>query len=79
MLVDDFLSTVGSTNMDNRSFSLNFEANAFIYDEAKNRELKEQFMRDLVECKELTAEEYECRSKWMRAKEAVFRLFSPIL
>ena len=79
MLVDDFLSTVGSTNMDIRSFSLNFEANAFIYDEAKNRELKEQFMRDLVDCKELTAEEYERRSKWMRAKEAVFRLFSPIL
>lgn len=79
MLVDDFVSTVGSTNMDIRSFSLNFEANAFIYDEAKNKELKDRFMRDLEECSELTPEKYASRSKLTRTKEAVCRLFSPIL
>jgi cardiolipin synthase len=79
MLVDDLVSTVGSANMDIRSFSLNFEANAFFYNEAINKELKEQFERDLEDCMELTPELYAARSKWMKAKEAVFRLFSPIL
>ena len=50
MLVDDLVSTVGSANMDIRSFSLNFGEIHF-YNEAINKELKEQFERiDLEDC-----------------------------
>ena len=33
MMIDDEICSVGSANMDYRSFALNFEVNAFIYDE----------------------------------------------
>ena len=34
LIIDDEIASVGTANMDNRSFTLNFEVNAFIYDEA---------------------------------------------
>ncbi len=79
VLVDDYLSTVGSTNMDIRSFSLNFEANALIYDTKKNLELKEQFYRDLEDCEEMTWEKYSNRSAMIKFKESVSVLLSPLL
>ncbi|MCA9542542.1 MAG: cardiolipin synthase, partial [Myxococcales bacterium] len=46
-VVDDWVASVGSANMDLRSFHLNFELNAFVYGEAFVRDLAEQFERDL--------------------------------
>ncbi|ASJ70598.1 phospholipase D-like domain-containing protein [Granulosicoccus antarcticus] len=46
MIVDDELSIVGTANMDNRSFRLNFELVAAIYDHNVNAELAEMFERD---------------------------------
>jgi len=79
MLVDDYVSTVGSANMDIRSFSLNFEANAFIYDEKVNEDLYQQFLIDCEKSEEITWGKYEKRSNWIKVKESVSRLLSPIL
>lgn len=79
MIVDDYISTLGSANMDIRSFALNFEANAVIYDHAVNSRLKEQFFADSKKSKLLTYEEYLNRGKIVKIKEAFCRLFSPIL
>ncbi|MCW7999625.1 cardiolipin synthase, partial [Clostridium sp. cpc1] len=79
VLMDDVVSSVGTANLDIRSFKLNFEVNAFIYDEKVNNEIVDQFIRDLDRCKEVTIEEYEKRSYIIKVKESISRLLSPIL
>ncbi|MFA5575900.1 MAG: cardiolipin synthase [Tissierellaceae bacterium] len=79
VIMDDFVSSVGTANLDIRSFKLNFEVNAFIYDEKTNLKLTDKFIEDLQHCKEITIDEHEKRSKIVRIKESVSRLLSPIL
>ncbi len=79
MMVDGFVSTVGSANMDIRSFHLNFEINAFIYDEVVGRSLQAAFFRDIQNSQEITMEIYQARPVRVRMKEAVSRLLSPLL
>lgn len=79
IIADDFISSVGTANLDIRSFKLNFEVNAFIYDESVNLKLTEKFIDDLKICKEITLEKYNNRSRIVKAKESVSRLLSPIL
>ena len=79
MTVDGQVATVGSTNFDNRSFRLNFEANAFIYDENVTKKLDTIFEKDIESCHELTWELYCQRSRWIKIKEAISRLLTAIL
>lgn len=79
IVVDDYVSTIGSTNMDIRSFSLNFEANAILYDQSINEKLINQFMVDVFYADELRYEEYLQRSQWVKIKESFSRLLTPIL
>ena len=79
IVIDDFVSIVGSCNMDERSYTQNFEANVFIYEEDTAQKLKAFFMNDLEMCEELTLEEWNKRKKRQRLKESVARLFSPML
>ncbi|MDH9161650.1 cardiolipin synthase [Staphylococcus succinus] len=79
MIIDDEVSSVGSSNMDIRSFELNFEINAFMYDEQIAKKLKAAFFEDLKVSKELTIERYEQRSNWIKFKQAIAKLASPIL
>lgn len=79
IVTDGFASSVGTANLDIRSFDLNFEVNAFIYDQEISNQLEEQFLRDLEDCVEISQEAYSGRSLAVRFKEGLFRLFSPIL
>lgn len=79
IVVDDKVSTVGTANIDVRSFKLNFEVNAFIYDRAKSHELAELFEQDLLLSSELTLDIYNERSGIIRMKESIANLISPIL
>ncbi|CAM3219207.1 cardiolipin synthase [Filibacter tadaridae] len=79
IVVDDEVSTVGTANIDVRSFKLNFEINAFIYDREKCHELKELFEQDMQLSTELTLVAYEDRKRFIKMKESVSRLLSPIL
>ena len=47
LMIDDEVSSVGSSNMDYRSFVLNFEVNAFVYDEQLAKKLKEAYKEDI--------------------------------
>ncbi|NLJ77877.1 MAG: cardiolipin synthase, partial [Tissierellia bacterium] len=78
-ITDDFMTSIGTANLDIRSFKLNFEVNAFIYDGDINAQMVEQFNLDLEYCKEITPEEYQQRSNMVKVKESVSRLLSPIL
>lgn len=79
IVVDDEISTVGTANIDVRSFSLNFEVNSFIYDREISHNLAEIFEKDIFDCTELTLEQYEDRSNLIKFKESISRLLSPIL
>ena len=78
IVIDDFISIIGSCNMDERSFNQNFEANAFIYETATAHQLRNLFMRDMEKCDTLTLEEWNNRKKWEKLKESCARLFSPL-
>lgn len=79
ILVDDDLSTVGSANMDNRSFRLNFESNAIMYSKEVNKKLKDQFYEDVKNSSLMTYEDYEKRPLSLKIKESISKLLSPIL
>ena len=79
VMTDGKVSSYGTANMDIRSFELNFEVNAVIYDEETTRKLEELFLEDLKVCEEITPERYEARSIFIRIKEQGSRLLSPLL
>lgn len=79
MVVDGLISTVGSTNMDQRSFSLNAEVNAFIRDEAIARKLKTSFEEDLKDCHKLQLIELKNRPLYIKVLCSIARLIAPIL
>lgn len=79
IVADNKVCTVGTANMDMRSYCLNFEVNAFIYDDRIAQNLETQFFKDIEDCKVVTKEEYDKRSTSLRIKESIIRLISPIL
>lgn len=79
LIVDDKAFCYGTANMDIRSFALNFEVNAVVFDELKAREMTEYFNEDLKYCTLVTKDMYARRSLYIRIKEQVSRLLSPLL
>lgn len=79
VMIDSEVSCYGTANMDIRSFELNFEVNATIYDEETTIRLETIFKEDLIHCKEITKEVYEERSTIIKIKEQGSRLLSPLL
>ncbi|WOF17265.1 cardiolipin synthase [Methanoplanus sp. FWC-SCC4] len=79
IVVDGEVASVGSANWDVRSFRLNFETNAVMYDSGVAEELKSYFIRDLDDCEELTPERIRNLPAIIRVKLSISRLFSPLL
>jgi len=77
--IDDKITSIGTANMDIRSLKLNFEINAFIYDEMITKNFNEIFKKDLEDCTEITQQWYDSRSKFFRIQESISRLISPLL
>ncbi|MHC4339720.1 MAG: cardiolipin synthase [Planctomycetota bacterium] len=79
MVTDAWLATIGSANMDMRSFNLNYELNAFVLDKRFSNGVAEQFLSDLDQANEFTAEEEAQVGRIRRFARSVARLFSPLL
>lgn len=79
VVMDGHISTIGSANMDIRSFKLNFEANAFIYDPKVAAQLEKIYEADMQHAERLTDEIIAQQSRWLRFKQKFSRLLSPIL
>ena len=79
IVVDDDIAAVGTCNFDIRSFSLNFESNAFIYDPKIAVELRENFEKDIEKSLYYDVQTYNQRSKFRYIRESVSRLASPLL
>lgn len=77
--VDGEVTSVGSANFDIRSFYLNFEANAFIFDSAEAYKMESLFEMDISHCHQLTRQEYRNRSLMIKFKESIARLLSDLL
>lgn len=79
LITDSRLSMIGTANMDYRSFELNFEVNAIIYDVAIAKDLREIFFEDLKDAKKIIKEEWLSRPWHVQLPEKIARLFSPVL
>ena len=79
MTVDGNFSTIGSVNMDERSFEVNFEITAMIYDEKTTAEVEQAFLTDLNDCEYITLQRWKNRKHKDNFKESIARLFSPLL
>lgn len=79
MVIDDLISTVGSTNIDFRSFEYNFEVNAFMYDPSTAIRLKEIFLADQAQCTHISSQRWARRSWWRKVEESILRLFAPLM
>ncbi len=79
IVVDGTVASIGTANLDIRSFKLNFEVVAIIYDYKIAQDYEKQVMYDIAESKEITLGEYNNRGKLLRIKESLIRLIAPIL
>ena len=79
IIVDGEVCSVGSCNFDMRSFKLNFETNAFIYDRRTSRKLEDAFREDIKNSHRLTNELYQQRGYYIKIKEVFSRMLSDIL
>jgi cardiolipin synthase len=78
MLVDGIFASIGTANMDIRSFDQNFEVNAIIYDEETTTSLESSFLTDLDDCIHYSLEEWNNRKWWFNFRESLARLMSPL-
>jgi cardiolipin synthase A/B len=79
LLVDDVFSSVGTANMDYRSFDQNYEINAMVYSERTAKELAQQFAIDVEQCIPLQLSRWEQRPIRKRLLQSTARLLAPLL
>jgi cardiolipin synthase len=79
MVSDDTYSTIGSTNMDFRSFEHNFEVNALMYDSNSASMMKEMFLSDQKDAERLQLKAWRMRPWYQKVIESFIRLFAPLL
>jgi cardiolipin synthase len=79
VVVDDIMASIGSANLDRRSFELNFETNALVYDRELVPQIKSAYIDDIAKnCTELTIDDYSKRPRKVKIKESIGRLYTPI-
>jgi cardiolipin synthase len=79
MVADKKIAIVGTANMDYRSFDLNFEVNAIVYDSGVANELAGVFYADIAAAEKIDPAEWEKRPVWKQLIEKTARLLSPML
>ncbi|OZV68116.1 cardiolipin synthase [Winogradskyella aurantia] len=79
MVLDDEVCSVGTANMDYRSFEINFEVNAFIYDKEISKQLRMQFLADLEDAEVLSLDTWEKRPLGRKLIESLSKLLAPLL
>ncbi|WP_026584072.1 cardiolipin synthase [Bacillus sp. J33] len=79
IIVDGNLASIGTANMDMRSFHLNFEVNVFLYGTSSIRDLAAHYEEDMGESVKIGPVQYYKRGFVERSKESFARLFSGVL
>lgn len=78
MLIDDHSASVGTVNLDNRSFRLNFEITAFIPDHNFAQAVEEMLEQDFARCREVTLGELQRRPLWRKLVSRAAYLLAPV-
>lgn len=79
MVTDGCLSIIGTANMDIRSFELNFEVNALVYDTDTGKQMRNLFFEDIKNAEKIDAKKWLARSWIKQLPEKIARLLSPVL
>lgn len=77
--IDHTVCCIGSVNIDIRSFSIDYEVTAVIYDERIAQQLADDFLADIDDCDPFDLEAYQSRSRLVHLRDSTARLFSPLL
>jgi cardiolipin synthase len=77
---DDRIATVGSVNLDYRSFYHHFECGVYLYENSAVNAVERDFRDTLGQCREVTEDYYRREIPlWQKAVGRVLRLFAPLL
>lgn len=79
LTIDDEVTSLGTANFDVRSFRLNFEVNAFVYDGAFTRQIKDQFAKDLAQATVMDQAYFSRQSQFLHFRQLMSRLLGPLL
>ncbi|RSD29368.1 cardiolipin synthase [Mesobacillus subterraneus] len=79
IIVDGNIASIGTANMDMRSFHLNFEVNVFLFGTSSIRDLVAHYEEDMEDSEKISPVQYYKRGFWERSKESFARLFSGVL
>ncbi|MBP2241903.1 cardiolipin synthase [Cytobacillus eiseniae] len=79
IIIDGILASIGTANMDMRSFHLNFEVNVFLYGTSSIRDLVAHYEEDMKDSEKISPVQYYKRGMLERSKESFARLFSGVL
>jgi len=79
IVMDNMVATVGTCNMDIRSFKLNYEVNTVFYDKELSKQLNNQFKEDMRNCREVTLKEIQSLSLFKQFRNSFCRIFSPLM
>ncbi len=79
LLLDDSIAGVGTANLDNRSFRLNFEITLLFFDRPCVDDVESMLESDFAECREMTLDDIRNRSFGFQLATRIARLFSPVL
>ena len=77
--VDNAVVAIGTANMDIRSFSINYETIAVLYDTGKARAIEAKFLEDMEHCNEWSLDAYRRSPLAQRLVDSCYRLASPLL
>ena len=78
IVIDDHVASVGTTNLDIRSFKLDYEVNTLVYSTEFAKKCKDTFVADVSDCKEFELEEWKKRGVWRYIMESLCRFIAPL-
>lgn len=79
MIVDDLMASVGTANMDMRSFFCNFELTAALFEQSSIDRLVKDFKEDMSQSHQIVTEEFQARPFRHKLAEVLCRMLSPLL
>ncbi len=79
VIADEKIATIGTCNMDIRSFHLDYELNLIYYDSLTARQLKSRFYEDLNHCRKIARNDLQENGFFTRLRNSAFRIIAPIL
>ncbi|MCG2462020.1 cardiolipin synthase [Flavobacteriaceae bacterium F89] len=79
MVIDGLFTSIGTANLDYRSFSINFEINALLYDKEMADRMERVFKTDLEDSQEVEVKRWKERGLKRKLQESFSRLWAPLL